>query len=93
MIELMANESESHAALAEIREQADRWQDAAVHWQHVCRIRSKEPTGYLRLAKAQIKLERWAQARKTVDTVLEREWPQRFQNAKNEAKQLAAKIK
>jgi hypothetical protein len=42
--------------LAEIRQEQDRWADAAGHWQEVAKIRALEPTGLQRLAEAHLKL-------------------------------------
>ena len=52
IVELLPNEAEGHAMLAEIRQEQDRWPEAARHWQEVVRIRRLEPTGLLRLAGA-----------------------------------------
>ena len=92
IVEALPSESESHTMLAEIRERQGHWDYAAVHWRHVVRIRSLEPTGHLRLAAAQIKLEQWDEARLTVDTLLKRDWPERFGDVQREARTLAKQI-
>jgi tetratricopeptide (TPR) repeat protein len=78
IVEAMPNESESHQLLAGVREQQRRLRDASHHWREVTKIRSKEPTGYLELARVLITLGDWDEARTTVDTLRAREWPERF---------------
>ncbi|MGD0384415.1 MAG: hypothetical protein ABSA77_12915, partial [Thermoguttaceae bacterium] len=56
IVEVLPNESESHALLAEIRQGQNRWPEAAESWRQVAKIRSLEPTGLLKLAGAQIHL-------------------------------------
>jgi predicted Zn-dependent protease len=78
IIAVLPNESESHALLAEIRQQQDRWAEAITHWDHVARIRALEPTGLLKLAAAQVHERQWDQAAQTLRQVTSRSWPPRF---------------
>jgi tetratricopeptide (TPR) repeat protein len=75
IVEMLPHESESHTLLAEIREQQNRWGEAITHWEQVARIRSLEPTGLLRLAKAQIHERQWEQAIQTLRKLDARSWP------------------
>ena len=59
---MLPNESEGHAALAEVREKQARWADAIAHWERVAEIRALEPTGLLKLAGAQIENKSWDNA-------------------------------
>ena len=40
VVEVVPNESEGHALLAEVREKQGRWADAVAHWQRVADIRA-----------------------------------------------------
>jgi tetratricopeptide (TPR) repeat protein len=88
IVEAMPNESESHQLLAGVREQQRRLRDASHHWRKVTKIRSKEPTGYLELARVLITLGDWDEARTTVDTLRTREWPERFGNLTERIREL-----
>jgi hypothetical protein len=90
---LLPNEAEGHAMLAAIREQQDRWPDAALHWEQVARIRRLEPTGLLRLAGAQIHLEQWDAAKQTIRKLKSQTWPDRFSNVPAEIGELEARIR
>ena len=54
IIESSPNESESHTAMAELRQNQNRWDEAIPHWEQVAKLRKLEPTGLVRLATAQI---------------------------------------
>lgn len=92
IVEALPNESEGHTLLAEIRQQQDRWAEAAEHWQQVARIRELEPTGLLRLAAARIQLQRWSEAEATIRQLRARPWPDRFSNVDNEVRELERQI-
>ncbi|MCU0880169.1 MAG: hypothetical protein MUF06_20545, partial [Pirellulaceae bacterium] len=79
LVEVMPHETEGHSRLAEIRQAQDRWTDATVHWRHVARLRSLEPTGLLRLAAAQLHLKDHAAAAQTLKELDTTDWPARFQ--------------
>lgn len=92
VVEALPNESESHAMLAEIRQQQNRWPEAGQQWQQVARIRALEPTGLLKLAAVQIHEKQWDEAAATVDKLQKTRWPSRFSNVENEARNLAQQI-
>ena len=92
IVEMLPAESESHAALAEIRQQQDRWAEAIEQWEQVARIRALEPTGLLRLAAAQIHEKQWNAARDTLKKLNARTWPARFQNVESEIRQLQQQV-
>jgi predicted Zn-dependent protease len=92
IVEMQPTESESHAMLAEIRQEQGRW-DAAIHeWQRVSDIRKLEPTGLVKLAAAQIHEQQWKAAEETVRKLRSREWPSRFSNVENEIRDLDRRI-
>ena len=88
LVEMMPLESEGHAALAEIREQAERWEDAAFQWQEVASIRSKEPTGFLRRAKALIRAGKADVAREVIRHLKSTNWPDRFEDVEKQVRKL-----
>ncbi len=92
IVEALPNESEGHVALAEIRQQQDRWFDAIPHWQQVAQIRSLEPTGLLKLAEAQIHEKQWDEAVQTVRKLRSRTWPQRFGDVDGKAREFERQI-
>jgi len=92
IVEMQPNESESHAMLAEIRQKHGRWDEAILHWQQVCRIRSLEPTGFLKLAEAQMHEKQYAAAKATIKTVTSRTWPERFDDVRYKAQRLLSRI-
>ena len=92
IVELLPNESESHAALAEIRQEQDRWTDALVHWERVAEIRELEPTGLLKVGRAQIHLTQWDEARKTLTKLRAKPWPPRFSNVEAEIQMLERQV-
>jgi predicted Zn-dependent protease len=92
IVEMQPNESESHSMLAEIRQSQNRWPEAIDQWQQVVRIRTLEPTGFLRLAEAQIHEERREDALRTIDTLLRQDWPPRFDNVHQQAQNLKSRI-
>jgi Flp pilus assembly protein TadD len=88
LVEMLPNESESHQALAEIREEERRFGDAAEQWRQVVRVRSQEPTGYLGLARAQLAANDKRGARETLETLLGGKWDARFGDVKAQARDL-----
>jgi len=93
IVEILPNESESHALLAEVRQQQNRWTEAVTQWQQVARIRALEPTGLLKLAAAQIHLHQWEQATQTLRKVGSRSWPPRFGDVRQQVRELEGQIK
>jgi predicted Zn-dependent protease len=92
IVEVLPNESESHAALAEIRQKQERWSDAAVHWAQVAAIRSLEPTGLLKLAEVQLRLKQWDAAAESIRKLRARSWPSRFGNVDAQARDLERRL-
>jgi Tfp pilus assembly protein PilF len=78
IMDVMPNEVESHALLAEVREQQNRWSEAMALWQRVAELRSAEPTGLLKLAAAQVHEHLWEQAAQTLRQLNGKSWPVRF---------------
>jgi tetratricopeptide (TPR) repeat protein len=92
IVEMQANEAESHTMLAEIRQEQGRWQDAIHEWRRVSELRALEPTGLLKLAAAQIHERDWKAAGETVRKLRSREWPSRYFNVENEINQLDRQV-
>jgi Flp pilus assembly protein TadD len=92
IVEALPNESEGHAALAEIRQRQNRWSDAASHWREVARIRALEPIGLLNLAAAQIQLKQHEAATETIRQLQQQSWPQRFTNIDQQIRDLQRRL-
>ena len=92
IVEMLPNESEGHAMLADIRRQQGDWRQAIHHWRQVARIRELEPTGLLKLAEAQVHEKLWDDAAETVQALLAKDWPSRFGNVHHQAQQLKRRI-
>jgi len=88
MVEIMPHESAGHLQLAEVREKQRRWTDAAHHWREVMRIRTKEPTGYIRLVKVLIRSGKLDEAQPVIETLRRTTWPDRFSNVAKEIRQI-----
>jgi predicted Zn-dependent protease len=92
IVEVLPNESESHALLGEIRQGQNRWPEAAESWQQVAKIRSLEPTGLLKLAGAQIHLRQWNEAEETLRRLETTGWPARFHDVYGQAAQMRREL-
>ncbi len=92
IVEMLPNESESHAALAEVREKENRWSEAISHWERVAQIRSLEPTGLLKLAAAQIHERAWDSAANSLHKLRTQNWPQRFTDVQQQTRALEKKL-
>jgi Flp pilus assembly protein TadD len=88
IVEALPSESESHALLAEIRQQQNRWPEAIVQWTEVARIRALEPTGLLRLAAAQIHEKQIPAAHETLKKLDTTPWPPRFGDIGSQVREL-----
>ncbi len=88
IVEMQANEMESHQLLAEIRQRENRWEEAAEQWEQADRHRSLEPTGLIGLAKAQLHLKQWDKASDTIQKLERKARPARFDNLRQEIRQL-----
>ncbi len=92
LVEAAPLEAEHHQALAEYRQQQDRWNDAIVHWKQVAKLRSLEPNGLLKLAEAQLHQEDWPAARRTIEKLNKTDWPGRFQNVRRQTETLQKRL-
>ena len=92
IVEIMPNESESHTALAEIRQHQGRWSEASDHWRHVIRVRTKEPAGYVGLARTLIRQRHWTEAQEVIDQVISTSWPERFGDVRSTGRRLLREI-
>lgn len=92
IIEAAPNEAENHAALAELRQQQNRWDEAIPHWTQVAELRRLEPTGLLKLAAAQLHEKQWDAARATIQKLNQTEWPSRFSTVSQETRQLQEQL-
>jgi hypothetical protein len=92
IVEALPSESESHAMLAEVRQNQGRWPEAITQWEQVARIRALEPTGLLKLAAAQVHERRWDEAALSVARLKVRAWPARFGDVGGEVRKLEAQI-
>lgn len=88
IVELQANESESHSLLAEIREKQNRWLEAIGHWERVAEIRKLEPTGLLKLTAAQIHEKQWKNAADSLRKLRTQTWPDRFPEVAKQTREL-----
>jgi tetratricopeptide (TPR) repeat protein len=88
LVELSPDESEGHAALAELREREDDPAAALTQWDHVVRIRTGEPQGYLGRARALIALGRRAEAREVLDGLRRRSWPEHHGDVRGQVERL-----
>ena len=92
LIEAAPLEAENHQALAELREEQDRWDEAIDHWQQVAELRKLEPTGLVNLATAQIHEEEWADAKDSIRKLTRKEWPSRFSELKKQIRELEKQL-
>jgi Flp pilus assembly protein TadD len=92
IVEMQANEAESHAKLAEIWQKQNRWEEAIPQWEHAAKLRALEPTGLIGLAKAQLHLQQWQNASQTVKKLESTTWPARFDNLRGEISQLRMQV-
>jgi predicted Zn-dependent protease len=92
IIEAAPNEAENHAALAELRQKQQRWDEALPHWQQVADLRRLEPTGLLKLAAAQLHEKRFDDARTTIKKLHQTEWPARFADVAQQTRALEEQL-
>ncbi len=92
IVESAPNEAESHQALAKFREGQQRWNESIDHWQRVSELRKLEPTGLLGLANAQVHAKKWADAKQSIRQLRRQEWPTRFSDVENQARQIERRI-
>ena len=92
LIEAAPLEAEHHQALAELRQEQDRWDDAIDHWRHVAELRKLEPTGLVNLATAQVHEKEWDDAKVTIKKLNQREWPSRFNTLDSQIRKLQKQL-
>jgi hypothetical protein len=92
IIESSPNESESHTAMAELRQKQNRWPEAIPHWERVAELRRLEPTGLLKLTEAQLHEQQWDAARKSIEKLQKTDWPSRFSDVTNQTRQLQEQL-
>ncbi|MDF3130037.1 VIT domain-containing protein [Kiritimatiellaeota bacterium B1221] len=88
MVEALPHESESHEALALVREKQNNWEAALIQWENVIRIRTEEPVGYLGKLRCLIKMNRMPEAQNVWDHINHTPWPKHFGPVKEQAKSL-----
>ena len=93
MVEAAPNDANHHAALAEWREQQNRWDEALQHWQQFIKQRRLDPTGLVRLAKVQLKLNQTPAARETLKQLESTTWPPRYNTIPEDIRQLKEKLR
>ena len=92
IIEAAPNEAENHAALADLRQRQNRWDEAIPHWEQVAEQRRLEPTGLLKLAEAQLHQKQWEPARRSIEKLQKTEWPARFNDVSNQTRRLQEQL-
>jgi predicted Zn-dependent protease len=92
IVEAAPQDSKHHQALAEIRQQQERWDDAIEHWKHVARLRALEPNGLLMLTEAQLHEEQWDAARDSIQQLNQTNWPERFDQVRTKTEQLQRRL-
>jgi tetratricopeptide (TPR) repeat protein len=92
MVEMLPHESESNTLLAEIRQGQGRWTEAMHHWRQVVRVRTLEPTGYIKLAEAQLHEKQYAEALETIKILESKSWPARFSDVEHQIRNLRQRI-
>ncbi|MDB5385309.1 MAG: Vault protein inter-alpha-trypsin, partial [Planctomycetaceae bacterium] len=92
IIEAAPNESENQAAMAELRQKQERWDEAIPHWELVAKLRKLEPTGLMKLTAAQLHQKQWAAAKKSIEILQKTEWPSRFGDIRGQAQALLQQI-
>ena len=92
LIEAAPLEAEHHQALAELRQEQDRWDDAIDHWRHVAELRKLEPTGLLKLATAQVHEKKWDDAEATIKKLNQQKWPSQFHNLDHQIRKLQKQL-
>ncbi len=88
IIESSPNEAESHAAMAELRQNQNRWSEAIPHWNQVARLRKLEPAGLIKQAGAQLHEKQFAEAGETIQKLRNTPWPTRFGDTESQLQQL-----
>ena len=80
LVEMIPDDTEGHVALAKIRQEQDRWDEAIKHWVRVSEIRKNEPQGLAEICKANIRLGNWKDAKTNLKELKSSAWAKRFDN-------------
>jgi hypothetical protein len=81
IVELAPQEASHHAAVAEIRQSQNRWEEALGHWRRVATLKRLDPSGLIHVAAAEIELKRWDDARRTMKELERSPWLPRFEES------------
>jgi len=92
IVEAAPQESEHHAALAELRQAQNRWSEAIDHWKHATRLRSLEPGPLVKLAEAELHEQRWSDAGSTIRKLETQVWPAHLGDVAAQIKALRARL-
>lgn len=92
IVEAAPQESEHHAALAELRQAQKRWPEAIDHWKHAARLRSLEPGPLVKLAEAELHEQRWSDAGSTIRKLETQVWPAHLGDVAAQIKALRARL-
>jgi len=92
LVEALPNEARSHQLLAEHWQVEKRYDAALVQWRQVIRVRTKEPAGWMGLARTQIAAGKKAAAKKTLEELLGGTWEPRFRKVREQAAALLASL-
>ena len=92
VVEAAPNEAAHHQALAEFRQEQNRWEEAIEQWRHVARLRALEPNGLLKLTEALIHEKRWDEARESIGKLNQAQWPSRFNNVGSATERLQRQL-
>ncbi|MBS0206986.1 MAG: hypothetical protein JSS49_29270 [Planctomycetes bacterium] len=93
IVEADPNEATNHAALADWREQQNRWDEALLHWQQFVKLRRLDPTGLVRLARVQVKLNQTMSARESLKQLEATTWPPRYNTIPEDIRQLKEQLR
>ncbi len=92
IVESAPNEAETHQALAQLRGEQGRWNDAVAHWERVAELRRLEPTGLLGLADANREAGRIEAARENLKQLRRSDWPSHFGDVNQKIRDIEAKL-
>lgn len=88
IIEAGPHEAENQAAMAELRQKENRWNEAIPHWEEAAKLRRLEPTNLIKLIEAELHTKHWDAARESIRKLQKTDWPSRFNNVESEIRRL-----
>ena len=92
IIEAGPHEAENQAAMAELRQKQNRWNEAISHWREAADLRRLEPTNLIKLIEAELHAKQWDAARESLEKLQQTEWPSRFNNVPNDIGRLLSQL-